>query len=40
MSWCAGGLVLARSLRTTAAWRAVNALLGVALAASVIPIWL
>jgi threonine/homoserine/homoserine lactone efflux protein len=38
MSWCAGGLVLARSLRTAAAWRAVNALLGVALAASVIPI--
>jgi threonine/homoserine/homoserine lactone efflux protein len=38
--WCAGGLVLARTLRTAAAWHTVNAALGAALAASVIPIWL
>ena len=38
--WCAGGLVLARTLRTAAAWRMVNAVLGAALAASVIPILL
>lgn len=38
--WCACGLLLARTLRTTAAWRAVNAVLGAALAASVVPIWL
>ncbi len=38
--WCACGLLLARTLRTTTAWRAVNAVLGAALAASVVPIWL
>ena len=37
---CECGLLLARTLRTTAAWRAVNAVLGAALAASVVPIWL
>jgi hypothetical protein len=38
--WCTCGLLLARTLRATAAWRAANAVLGTALAASVIPIWL
>ena len=38
--WCACGLLLARTLRTGAAWQAVNAVLGAALAASVIPLWL
>jgi threonine/homoserine/homoserine lactone efflux protein len=37
--WCAFGLLLARAVRTSAQWRAVNALLGAALAASVLPIW-
>lgn len=40
LAWCAGGVVLARSLRTAGAWRMFNALLGAALVASVIPIWL
>jgi threonine/homoserine/homoserine lactone efflux protein len=35
--WCAWGLLLARLLRTRAQWRTVNAALGTALAASVIP---
>ena len=38
--WCACGLLLAHTQRATAAWRAVNAVLGAALAASVVPIWL
>lgn len=38
--WCAFGLLLARALRTAAVWRAVNAVLGAALAASIVPIWL
>jgi len=38
--WCYAGLVLARLLRTARQWHAVNATLGVLLAASVIPMWL
>jgi len=37
--WCTCGLFLARALRTHAQWRVVNAALGAALAASVIPMW-
>jgi threonine/homoserine/homoserine lactone efflux protein len=38
--WCAGGLVLARTLRTERQWRSVNVSLGLLLTASVIQIWL
>ncbi|RYB06971.1 LysE family translocator [Lichenibacterium ramalinae] len=38
--WCCAGLVLGRSLRTTAQWRILNAALGSLLALSVLPIWL
>jgi threonine/homoserine/homoserine lactone efflux protein len=38
--WCTCGLLLAHALRRPAQWRAVNAVLGAALAASVIPMWL
>jgi len=38
--WCAGGLLLARALRTERQWRVANAALGLLLAASIIPIWL
>jgi threonine/homoserine/homoserine lactone efflux protein len=38
--WCTCGVFLGRALRTPAQWRAVNTLLGAALAASVIPMWL
>jgi len=38
--WCLAGLLLARLLRTDRQWRAVNAALGLLLAASVIPMWL
>lgn len=38
--WCMAGQLLARLLRTDGQWRALNAVLGVLLAASVIPIWL
>lgn len=38
--WCAGGLVLARALRTDRQWRTVNALLGLLLAASILPVWI
>ncbi len=37
--WCAAGLMLARVLRTDGQWRALNAALGVLLAASIVPIW-
>ena len=37
--WCMAGLLLARLLRTERQWRALNAALGVLLAASVIPMW-
>ncbi|WP_232834617.1 LysE family translocator [Rhodoferax ferrireducens] len=38
--WCWAGLVLARLLRTARQWHTVNAILGVLLAASVVPVWL
>lgn len=38
--WCLAGLLLARLLRTERQWRILNALLGLLLAASVIPMWL
>lgn len=38
--WCVGGLLLVRLLRTDQQWRAVNAALGLLLAASILPIWL
>lgn len=38
--WCAAGLVLARLLRTERQWRVLNAVLGVLLAVSVVPMWL
>jgi threonine/homoserine/homoserine lactone efflux protein len=37
--WCAGGLLLARLLRTERQWRAVNTALGCLLLASLLPIW-
>ncbi len=38
--WCVAGLLLARLLRSEAQWRALNIVLGVLLAVSIIPIWL
>ncbi len=38
--WCAAGVVLARALRTERHWRIANVLLGLLLAASIVPIWL
>jgi threonine/homoserine/homoserine lactone efflux protein len=38
--WCSAGLLFARMLRTDLQWRALNVLLGLLLAASVVPIWL
>lgn len=38
--WCEAGLLLARVLRTDRQWRALNVVLGLLLAASVVPIWL
>lgn len=38
--WCVAGLLLARALRTEAQWRALNVVLGILLAASVLPVWL
>jgi threonine/homoserine/homoserine lactone efflux protein len=37
--WCVAGLMLARLLRTEMHWRVANVLLGLLLAASIIPIW-
>ncbi len=39
-AWCAAGHLLARLLRTDAQWRTLNAVLGVLLAASILPMWL
>jgi len=39
-AWCVAGQLLARLLRTDRQWRALNAVLGVLLAASIIPMWL
>lgn len=38
--WCAGGFLLARTLRTERQWRAVNAVLGLLLFLSIVPMWL
>lgn len=38
--WCVAGLLLARVLKTDGQWHALNALLGVLLAISIIPMWL
>jgi threonine/homoserine/homoserine lactone efflux protein len=38
--WCMAGLLFARLLRTDRQWRTLNAVLGVLLAASIIPMWL
>ena len=38
--WCIAGLVLARLLRSDTQWRVLNIVLGVGLAASVVPVWL
>ena len=38
--WCLAGQVLARLLQTERQWLALNAVLGMLLAASIIPIWL
>lgn len=37
--WCMAGLLLARLLRSDRHWRIVNALLGLLLAASIVPMW-
>jgi threonine/homoserine/homoserine lactone efflux protein len=38
--WCVAGLLLARLLRTDMQWRILNALLGLLLAASIVPMWI
>ncbi|MDJ0948009.1 MAG: LysE family transporter [Alphaproteobacteria bacterium] len=38
--WCAGGVVLARTLRTEWQWRVLNGVLGLLLAASIVQLWL
>jgi threonine/homoserine/homoserine lactone efflux protein len=38
--WCVAGVVLARALRTERHWRIANVVLGLLLAASIVPIWL
>jgi len=37
--WCVAGTLLARLLRTERQWRVLNAVLGLLLAASIIPMW-
>jgi threonine/homoserine/homoserine lactone efflux protein len=37
--WCTGGSWLSRMLRTEAQWRAANVILGLLLAASIVPLW-
>lgn len=37
--WCLAGLLLARSLRTERQWRVLNAMLGLLLVVSIIPMW-
>lgn len=37
--WCVAGVVLARVLKTSRQWRVLNAVLGVLLAVSIIPMW-
>ncbi|ESW81469.1 LysE family translocator [Mesorhizobium sp. M0644] len=38
-AWCVAGTLLARLLRTERQWRMLNAVLGLLLAASIIPMW-
>ena len=38
--WCAGGQSVGRHVRTAGQWRAVNGMLGLLTAASVVPLWL
>lgn len=38
--WCASGLVLGRTLRTERHWKIANMVLGLLLAASIVPMWL
>lgn len=38
--WCTAGTLMARLIRTEAQWRAVNMMLGVSLALSIVPMWL
>jgi len=38
--WCMAGLLLARLLRTERQWRVLNAVLGLLLVASIVPMWL
>jgi threonine/homoserine/homoserine lactone efflux protein len=38
--WCAGGVILARMVRTDRQWRIVNMVLGLLLTASIVPMWL
>jgi len=37
--WCVAGMVLARLLKTEWQWRALNIVLALVLAASIIPMW-
>lgn len=37
--WCSAGILLGRLLKTTGQWRALNIVMGVLLAASVLPMW-
>jgi threonine/homoserine/homoserine lactone efflux protein len=39
-AWCMAGQILARLLQTDRQWRRLNAVLGILLAASVLPMWL
>lgn len=38
--WCAGGLMMSRTLKTERQWRLVNTTLAVLLALSIVPMWL
>ncbi|PTM38665.1 LysE family translocator [Bosea sp. 124] len=38
-AWCAAGFLLARALRTDRQWRILNIVLGILLAASIVPMW-
>jgi len=37
--WCVAGVLLARHLKTPRQWRVLNVVLGILLAASIIPMW-
>ncbi len=37
--WCIAGMLLARLLKTERQWRALNIVLGLVLAASIVPMW-